>query len=144
MTPKKKRPRAGAPSRASVGAPREVRRGAVRALAYPTAREWISAAAIAAGGLLGSGCAEPVCDTSRIGELRTHTGVAVEQLSQLELSAGFESLGIATGIAPHPASLPLPGAMIMPLPLLPAPAPEPAPDPTLSGTEESGETDEKH
>lgn len=135
MTPKKKPARGPAPERARDHARRDVVGGATRSLSYPTAREWIAVAAIAAG-FVSSGCADPVCSSSRIDELTSHGRIAAEQLTDLELRAGLESLGVATGITPHPASIPLPGAMIMPLPLLPEETPEETP-------EESTGTDEK-
>ena len=125
MSPKKKR-LAVPPKRAATHAARAVVHGGPPELPYPSVRGFLRAAALAAaGGLAVAGCADPVCSSSAIDELGAHGKEGIRSLTELELKAGLEQLGVGVGITPHPMPGPMPGAMMMPVPIYaPPPVPE--------------------
>ena len=75
-----------------------------------------------------SGCEPPSCQPTRLGEVTSHGGQAVTDLTEFELKAGVEQLELGFGLSPHPASTPymLGGAVAPTLPTVPI-APPPAP-----------------
>jgi hypothetical protein len=131
-------PRVAVPSVAAASA--AVPSHAPRSARYPDmasiAREASSSALVRGALALGaltvlaatSGCREPVCQASRLGELSVHAQSAVGDAASLRMGDAAQQLGVSVGIVPHPA-MALPGAMIpvSPSPALPAPAPLPTP-----------------
>jgi hypothetical protein len=66
------------------------------------------------------GCADPVCGTSSIDELRIHGGSSVERLTNGEVGSAIDELATATGISVHPTPTRYltAGVMIAPAPIV--------------------------
>jgi hypothetical protein len=113
-------------------------RPAENASRYPSVREVLArpdllgavrrAVGIAtAAGIALAGCADPVCGTSSLDELRIHGGASLDRLADGELAAAADELAVGSGVQIHPTphTYMTAGVMIAPSPTLPGPGTTP-------------------
>lgn len=82
-----------------------------------------------------SGCVEPMCAGTRVGELQTHGHIASQSMRRAEGRSALHEIAVATGLSSHPAEpAPPPLHEIHPTPPVPpAPPTPPPPEPHIIG-----------
>lgn len=144
MTTKRKQPKSPI-TRSS--APAALAPTAGRSAVYPRLAELLREPALASllrGAMLGgaalsavamSGCQPVECAPTRLGEVTNHGGAAFSLVKQLEIRGAGRELGVGIGIAPHPTSFAMGGAMVAVQPAT-LPTPPPVIDPAAADDDE--------